>query len=572
MKVWDSVKRLFHPSSMESNDITTPSSSYFPPNVTLQDWWLTSLKTDDGRAAIGVQGITAPIYQDWYGVPLESEMEKKDKFRNVLWITVGLVALMNQAERCFTSAPILKRFDYHGLETVDGIHIILDGNINKNQTLENGFPDKVFDHFKIGFPRHWEEFVVDTGVQSVSLPLQDCDIFSVNIGVQGHDHTVFSNETITVPDASSIEVPHEDITEAGHGVLCERSPLTSDIEDDPSFRMSHLNIDVHDMKHNITRNDLAAISKCSGASGSKSRSLLQKIANLDKVTLIDPEKLNHDEQNLENISLNLSVACEQDSNEAANCSQDMDNRFTINGKQNDKDLEVRRKKLSLEVGISNQGKNEDADVHGESQVATRKGDREAKFSKAKFSDPSSCASVGNGFLVNASSDTAASCRVDYQDTIMTRTKSKRKLTSGSSARRQLIAISPKSARTISKAEKKKKRKGRSSSPYSEGTCNAAAAVRQGMDSQEAIKTLRKSKRNLTSESLAERKLIAISPESAKTISKAKKGSKVIILSPESFGGRKSRSGRVLLPRLEFWRNQKVLYDPDRKVCGIEEHM
>ncbi|PWA35040.1 SANT associated [Artemisia annua] len=440
---------------------------------------------------------------------------------------------------------------FKGIETVDGIHIILDGDINKNQTLENGFPDKVFDHFKIGFPRHWEEFVVGTGVQGVSSPLQDSDIFTVDIGVQGRepDHTVFSNETITVPDASSLEVPHEDITEAGHGVLGERYPLTSDIE------------------------------------------FYVKIANLDKVTPIDPEKLentdiflkdkndvlsntkagNRDKQNTENISLNLSVACEQDSNEAANCSQDMDNRFT-KGKQNDKNLEVQRKRLTLEVGISNQGKNEDADVHGESQVATRKGDREAKFSKAQFSDPSSCASVGNGFLVNASSDTAARRRVDYQETIITRTKSKRKLTSGSSARRQLIVISPKSARTISKAEKKKKRKGRSSSSYSEGTCNAAAAVRQGMDSKEAIKTRRKSKRNLTFESLAERKLIAISPESAKTISKTKKGSKVIILSPESFGGKKSRSGRVLLPRLEFWRNQKVLYDPDRKVCGIEEHM
>ncbi|GKA77183.1 hypothetical protein Tco_0783644, partial [Tanacetum coccineum] len=232
---------------------------------------------------------------------------------------------------------------------------------------------------------------------------------------------------------------------------------------------------------------------------------------------------NRDEQNLENISLNLSVACEQDLNAAANFSQDMDNRFTIKGKQNDKDLVVRRKKLTSEVGISNQGKNEDADVHSESQVTTKKGDTEAKFSKANFSDPSSCGSVGDEFLVNASSDTSARRRVEYQETIVTRTKSKRNLTSGSSARRQLIAISPKSARTISKAEKKKNRKGRSSSPYGEGTCNAAAAaVRHGMDSQEAIMTRSKSKRKLTSERLAERQLIAISHESVKTISKAKK--------------------------------------------------
>ncbi|KAM0043558.1 hypothetical protein Hdeb2414_s0010g00342661 [Helianthus debilis subsp. tardiflorus] len=70
-----------------------------------------------------------------------------------------------------------------------------------------------------------------------------------------------------------------------------------------------------------------------------------------------------------------------------------------------------------------------------------------------------------------------------------------------------------------------------------------------------------------------RKLIT-SPKSAS--SRGKKGGSeegygsAIILSVESFSGKKSRSGRVLLPPLEFWRNQKVVYDEHGEVCGVEE--
>ncbi|KAD6795766.1 hypothetical protein E3N88_06662 [Mikania micrantha] len=43
-----------------------------------------------------------------------------------------------------------------------------------------------------------------------------------------------------------------------------------------------------------------------------------------------------------------------------------------------------------------------------------------------------------------------------------------------------------------------------------------------------------------------------------------------ILSLESFIGKKSRSGRIVLPPLEYWRNQKVVYDEDGQMCGVQE--
>ncbi|TYH54651.1 hypothetical protein ES332_D09G184000v1 [Gossypium tomentosum] len=48
-------------------------------------------------------------------------------------------------------------------------------------------------------------------------------------------------------------------------------------------------------------------------------------------------------------------------------------------------------------------------------------------------------------------------------------------------------------------------------------------------------------------------------EVASSVSRERKGNKSII-SPESLNFKRSRSGRVLLPRMEFWRNQIPVYD------------
>ncbi|XP_057773653.1 kinetochore-associated protein KNL-2 homolog isoform X2 [Salvia miltiorrhiza] len=41
-------------------------------------------------------------------------------------------------------------------------------------------------------------------------------------------------------------------------------------------------------------------------------------------------------------------------------------------------------------------------------------------------------------------------------------------------------------------------------------------------------------------------------------------------SPKSCSINRSRSGRLLMPTLEFWRNQRAIYDADRTITGIEE--
>ncbi|XP_007027063.2 PREDICTED: uncharacterized protein LOC18597787 isoform X2 [Theobroma cacao] len=56
---------------------------------------------------------------------------------------------------------------------------------------------------------------------------------------------------------------------------------------------------------------------------------------------------------------------------------------------------------------------------------------------------------------------------------------------------------------------------------------------------------------------------------ASPVSRERKG-KQSVISPESLSLKCSRSGRLLLPRLEFWRNQIAVYDQTRKITGIRE--
>lgn len=45
-----------------------------------------------------------------------------------------------------------------------------------------------------------------------------------------------------------------------------------------------------------------------------------------------------------------------------------------------------------------------------------------------------------------------------------------------------------------------------------------------------------------------------------------------IHSPESLNLKRSRSGRLLLPTLDFWRNQIPVYDENRNITGVQEEL
>ncbi|KAL4587676.1 hypothetical protein LXL04_000549 [Taraxacum kok-saghyz] len=181
------------------------SRSHFQKSVSLQDWWLTKPQTDDGRPTIGVSGLTCS-------------------------------SQLSRVERCFSSAPIIKAYDFFELETVDGICVILQGYINKEKTLENGFSSEVFDHFVIGFPIYWEEYCTSCPKRKSSdecVPRADEDMKD---SIEGHEHGNF-DDINTTEDCKEIDfsnkastTPHEEcIMKPEDKVLFERP---SEIEDE----------------------------------------------------------------------------------------------------------------------------------------------------------------------------------------------------------------------------------------------------------------------------------------------------------------------------------------------------
>ncbi|KAK4773396.1 hypothetical protein SAY87_028415 [Trapa incisa] len=115
------------------------STSIFLPTVCLYDWWL--IQADNGihGKSLGVAGFTSP----------------KD-------------GSVKRAIRVFKSAPIIKVNDFYSLETADNVCVILRGLVNKSLSSENGFPGEVCKHFVFGFPVNWKKFVTEQGKSSPS--------------------------------------------------------------------------------------------------------------------------------------------------------------------------------------------------------------------------------------------------------------------------------------------------------------------------------------------------------------------------------------------------------------------
>nr|XP_011466582.1 PREDICTED: uncharacterized protein LOC101312069 isoform X2 [Fragaria vesca subsp. vesca] len=108
---------------------TLDDRSHFKPTVSLYDWWLVKSEDNDGKSKLAVAGVSSAPQE----IP----------------------------RRVFNSAPISKKHDVFTLETTDGVTVILDGIINKQQTIANGFSDEIAKRFQLGFYPGWEKGVAE---------------------------------------------------------------------------------------------------------------------------------------------------------------------------------------------------------------------------------------------------------------------------------------------------------------------------------------------------------------------------------------------------------------------------
>ncbi|XP_042519047.1 kinetochore-associated protein KNL-2 homolog [Macadamia integrifolia] len=113
------------PSASDPDISKNTTTSSFSKTVYLVDWWLIKTEKDLCGKRLAVGGITSKG---------------------------------QQAVRVFSSSPIFKRHDAFTLETADGISVLVKGLINRDRTLQNGFPPEVCSHFLFGFPYDWEAY------------------------------------------------------------------------------------------------------------------------------------------------------------------------------------------------------------------------------------------------------------------------------------------------------------------------------------------------------------------------------------------------------------------------------
>ncbi|XP_022949907.1 uncharacterized protein LOC111453163 [Cucurbita moschata] len=93
----------------------------------------------------------------------------------------------------------------------------------------------------------------------------------------------------------------------------------------------------------------------------------------------------------------------------------------------------------------------------------------------------------------------------------------------------------------------------------------------GSDIQEE-KVENKRRKERESRRKVKKKIVFDSPGSGVGVRARQREEKRCMISPECLSYGRSRSGRLLLPTMEFWRNQLPVYDSDRKLRGIQEDL
>ncbi|KAM0043560.1 putative transcription regulator Others family [Helianthus debilis subsp. tardiflorus] len=442
---------------------------------------------------------------DWW----LTKPQTNDHYQTLTLGVAGFTSQQNRPARCFSSAPILKIFDLFELETVDGVCVILQGFINKHRTLENGFSPQVFDHFIIGFPPYWKEYCpkIESAAKCVTGVQEEDSIEGYGKPHNSDSYTV----DMGVQDCKDVMLNNKSSNpssvEIPHEHITERSPTTAEFKDDPSLEMNPV--------------DSSTPSKCFGV---PSRRVTRSMKKLDSsrhsfplFNGIDPGILGSSE-NLNKKAVNV-VDCDIksksrniDSKASGGCGIGSNETASCSEDTVIK-MESKRKQVDQNGDVTKDKRNnDDTVVSSDSHINIRISDLEDTHVTPKRSDPSS---VGV---------------TDVNDDVGTNMKGYRN-----------------------------KRKNRVNIPQKEGI-----SATHGTSSKEAVKTQNRSKTKLP----VKRKLVT-SPKSAFSRREKERDGSANILSIESFSGRKSRSGRVVLPPLEFWRNQKLVYDEDGEVCGVQ---
>ncbi|XP_068641993.1 kinetochore-associated protein KNL-2 homolog isoform X2 [Aristolochia californica] len=120
-----------------------------------QDSWATPLGKTPLSCSTCLSLPKKVVLYDWWLIKAETG-DGSEK------LGVGGMAWTGQkASRVFCSSAIVKRHDSWNLETADGIMVKIEGLINRLHTYQNGFSKEVCSIFMMGFPFDWDIHTID---------------------------------------------------------------------------------------------------------------------------------------------------------------------------------------------------------------------------------------------------------------------------------------------------------------------------------------------------------------------------------------------------------------------------
>ncbi|XP_019415647.1 PREDICTED: uncharacterized protein LOC109327089 isoform X4 [Lupinus angustifolius] len=502
------------PSSNKTNTVASGSSS-FQRTLTLYDWWLIKSENNFQGKRLAVAGIASKT----------SHSSSK---------------LGKGATRVFVSAPVIKRYDVFSLETADGIYIIIKGFLNEQRTLENGFPSEVFNCFLFGFPANWEKYAVHcfreesvtTNDSSCALP-DNVPATDQEILCHGVEKTTPITSLVSPEDASEDhqKALHDDEMNAskeiaGDDVVCGSSGSFPEDECNASKKVDDVNV----VSRRITRSLSMKVcqQKNKPASGfppkhtdreQLSTSVVMDLENPDGEGLKSPEVLAQS-QSLGQVS----ASSEQLVKESAT-------------------------RISRALSTSTEGSHKKKRVIDETKAISTNIKRTKSASAVTYPQERD-----GSPLVKATTDKISSvCRK-----ALSFGRPAGEGLKGPVTRAQSQALGK--VNTSSEQHVKNSASGisRSLSRKTEGSYNKKKVTDKTKATTPKIKTT----------------------NSASAVKSPQKGNgsplikgvtdKNSLVSPISSSLGKSRSGRLLLPRLEFWRNQIPVYNVDREVTEIQD--
>ncbi|XP_015161463.1 mis18-binding protein 1-like isoform X1 [Solanum tuberosum] len=456
--------------------------------------------------------------KDWWLIRAERDSQGRTL------AVAGLTSREGQALRGFTSAPILKIYDVFNLETIDGICVVLKGFINKSRSEENGFPSEVIEQFLFGFPPRWETF---------------------NEKFLGRE----SKGKASASDALGFEKPSvcsEKVKNLKKLVQNDHVETTGETIQDHNGRKDY---EVEDNLMRDNQNDGEVASEV----------IVQKKT---KRAMRSSDKLNF-------TNTSTSIAKEQ----------------TILDHNGIKDYEVED---NLMRDIQNDGE-------VASEVIVQKKKKRATRSSDKLNSTNTSTSIAkeqrilhhnvikdyeveDNLMRDNQNDGEVASEVIVQKTTKRATRSTDKLnstnTSTSIAKEQtipdhngrkdcevednLMRDNQNDGEVASEVIVQKKTKRAMRSPDMLNSTNTSTSIAKEQTADVNRTTHFKS----SSTENAKRKLSYGSPQQGKEA--------VRLISPEPLSFNRSRSGRVLLPPMAFWRNQRAVYDVDQSVTEVKQ--